>query len=121
MSLPDRLRTARQAARLTQGAVGAKLDPKHTRKKRVQVGARANGAEPAHGRAASRSAQRVSVLACVGVRPCQVSLARFVARASTAKSGATAYGMAIAGKATTSKQSQLPNYPMTRGPTCRRG
>ena len=32
MSLPDRLRTARQAARLTQGAVGAKLDPKHTRK-----------------------------------------------------------------------------------------
>ncbi len=32
MSLPDRLRSARQAARLTQGAVGAKLAPKHTRK-----------------------------------------------------------------------------------------
>jgi len=30
--IADRLRAARQAARMTQGAVGAKLDPKHTRK-----------------------------------------------------------------------------------------
>lgn len=31
MSLPDRLRAARQAAHMTQGAVGAKLNPQHTR------------------------------------------------------------------------------------------
>ena len=32
LRLAERLRTARQAARMTQGAVGTKLDPKHTRK-----------------------------------------------------------------------------------------
>ena len=32
LRLADRLRAARQTARMTQSAVGAKLDPKHTRK-----------------------------------------------------------------------------------------
>ena len=31
-SLADRLRAARQAARMTQSAVGSALDPQHTRK-----------------------------------------------------------------------------------------
>ena len=32
LRLADRLRAARQTARMTQSAVGAKLNPKHTRK-----------------------------------------------------------------------------------------
>ena len=61
MSLPDRLRAARQAARMTQGAVGAKLDQQHTRK---------NVCKWEHGQTEPNLRTVEQLAAVLGVSPC---------------------------------------------------
>lgn len=61
MSLPDRIRASRQSACLTQGAVGAKLDPQHTRK---------NVCKWEHGRTEPNLRTVEQLAKVLGVEPC---------------------------------------------------
>ena len=61
MSLPDRLRAARQAARMTQSAVGSALDPQHTRK---------NVCKWEHGQTEPSLSTIEQLAAALGVSPC---------------------------------------------------
>ena len=61
MSLADRLRASRQAARMTQGAVGANLDPPHTRK---------NVCKWEHGQTEPSLSTIKQLAAALGVTPC---------------------------------------------------
>ena len=61
MSLPDRLRAARQAARMTQSAVGSALDPSHTRK---------NVCKWEHGQTEPSLSTIEQLAAALGVSPC---------------------------------------------------
>ena len=61
MSLSDRLRAARQAARMTQGAMGSRLDPQHTRK---------NVCKWEHGQTEPNLRTVEQLAAVLGVSPC---------------------------------------------------
>jgi transcriptional regulator with XRE-family HTH domain len=61
MSLPDRIRAARQAACMTQGAVGSRLNPPHTRK---------NVCKWEHGHTEPSLATIEQLAAALGVTPC---------------------------------------------------